>query len=290
MLQCIVSERSVQMHQVRHDSADVMEIPFFQIDAFTGTPFRGNPAAVCLLDAWLDDAVLQAIAAENNLPETAFAVPCAEGHELRCFTPTTEVDLCGHATLAAAHALFETRQSDAGSIRFFTRQAGPLLVSRDGDTKWMDFPARPPLSCSTPAGLEEALGSPVLGTFQSRDLLVELSSASAVRALEPSLEALAKIDAFAICVTAPGTANGPDFVSRFFAPRQGIPEDPVTGSAHCTLAPFWAERTGKREFTAAQLSPRRGTVQCRLADDRVKLGGEAVTVIRGTFTVPHPDT
>ena len=267
-----------------------MRIPFFQVDAFTQTPFRGNPAAVCLLDHWPDDPLLQHIAAENNLAETAFVVTGDGAHELRWFTPTTEVDLCGHATLAAASVLFDVHPPSDGTVKFGTRQAGPLTVTRDpendGQRFWMNFPARPATPCPVPAELPYALDSPVVSTHAARDLLVELSDETAVRTLRPDHAALKLLNVFAICVTAPADDPAVDFVSRFFAPRQGINEDSVTGSAHCTLAPHWAGRLHKTELTGHQVSPRGGTVHCRLHQDRIDLGGHVVRMIEGTLTLP----
>jgi predicted PhzF superfamily epimerase YddE/YHI9 len=244
------------------------------VDAFTSVPFGGNPAAVALLDSFPTERLMQAIALEMNLSETAFAVRRDDGsYDLRWFTPTTEVDLCGHATLACAHIV-------GGSARFHTR-SGVLDCRRDDNgIIWMDFPADPPAPTPAPASLSEALGgAAIVGSARGRFyLLVELADAGAVRAVRPDLAAISALDCRGVIVTAAGDSPGVDFVSRFFAPSAGIPEDPVTGSAHCTLACHWAPRTGRSELTGYQESPRGGTVRVRLARERVELGGQAVTV------------
>jgi PhzF family phenazine biosynthesis protein len=257
-------------------------VPLLQIDAFTDRAFAGNPAAVCFLSSPRDDGWMQSVAAEMNLAETAFLVPRADGEwDLRWFTPTTEVDLCGHATLASAHALWETgRLAPAAVARFHTR-SGVLTAERRGDAIELDFPSEPPAAAPIPDGLAAALGATPAWVGRNRmDVLVELASEREVRALAPDLAALAAHPVRGIIVTAPGS-DGYDFVSRFFAPAAGVPEDPVTGSAHCALAPFWAERLGRNEMTGWQASRRGGLVRVRLANGRVKLGGHAVTVLRG---------
>lgn len=260
------------------------KFPFYQIDAFADRPFTGNPAAVCLLESWPDDGLLQQIAAENNLAETAFTVPLAEGFEIRWFTPTVEVDLCGHATLAAARALREAQRVSDGLIRFETLAAGPLTVRAEAEMLWLNFPSRPPRPVEPPTGLAEALGVTPRGTHRARDLIVELASENEVRDLQPDTARLRALDEFAVCVTARGSRH--DFVSRFFAPRQGIDEDPVTGSSFCSLAPFWFERLGRHELTARQLSLRGGEITCRVQGDRVEIGGRTNLVITGTFYMP----
>ena len=263
-----------------------MRLPIYQIDAFTDSVFAGNPAAVVPLESWLPDATLLSIAAENNLAETAFFVPQGDGYELRWFTPTVEMDLCGHATLASAFAIATILEWGSSHITFTTRMAGVLTVTRDGDLYTLDFPSRPPVPLvEAPAGLAEALGGPQPVTvLKSRDLLVVYEDEAAVRALAPDMSALARLDAFATCVTAPGR-DGVDFVSRFFAPGGGVPEDPVTGSAHCTLIPYWAERLGKTRMEARQVSARGGALACELAGDRVKIGGKAVLYMEGSIFV-----
>jgi PhzF family phenazine biosynthesis protein len=262
-----------------------MRIPIYQVDAFTDRRFAGNPAAVCPLEAWLPDATLQAIAAENNLSETAFFVPADGGYELRWFTPRTEVDLCGHATLATGHVIFRFLEPELRQVTFRTRRAGVLAVSRQGDGLAMDFPARPAERVATPAGLAAALGAePAEVLALSRDYLAVFDGAEQVEALRPDFAALSRLDRFAVIVTAPGD-GGADFVSRFFAPALGIDEDPVTGSAHCTLAPYWAGRLGKRRLRARQVSARGGDLDCELKGDRVVLAGQAALYLEGWITV-----
>lgn len=271
-----------------------MQLPLYQVDAFTDRLFSGNPAAVCPLDDWLDDELLQAIAAENNLSETAFFVPQDDFFELRWFTPTVEVALCGHATLASAWVLFSLLDHEQDVIRFVTRRSGELSVRKAGDVLEMNFPARAPSPLSPPAGLLEALGGTpeaVLGSAE--DLLVAMDSPEAVAAARPDFAKLGRVDCRGVIVTAQGggsaLATSPDgnadFVSRFFAPRAGVPEDPVTGSAHCVLTPYWAEKLGRKELTARQISRRGGTVRCRHKGDRVALGGSARLYLEGTIHI-----
>lgn len=259
-----------------------MEIFIFQVDAFSSAVFAGNPAAVCPLDHWLPDQTLQAIAAENNLAETAFFVPENGGLRLRWFTPACEVDLCGHATLASAHVLFTQLGLRDSLVRFQTK-SGELLVTRLHDGKLeLDFPSRPPEKVEPHPNLLGALGGPEpTEVLAARDYLVRYRSESEVRALRPTMGALMEIDRFAVIVTAPGDSS--DFVSRFFAPAKGIPEDPVTGSAHCTLTPYWAAQLGKTELFARQVSPRGGELLCRLVNDRVRMSGDAVLFLKGTI-------
>lgn len=261
-----------------------MNIPIWQVDAFATKVFAGNPAAVCWLDEWLDDGVLQALAAENNLSETAFLVPRGGEIELRWFTPLAEVALCGHATLAAAKVLFDRRGWKEESIRFRTRQRGVLTVAKRGEWFEMDFPALPATPVQTPAGLAAALGIEPRRVLESTDdWLVVLDDEAAVRNLKPDLASAAKFNCRCLMPTARGDAA--DFVSRAFAPRIGIPEDPVTGSAHCALAPYWTGVLGKDELRAFQVSARGGEVRCRVAGDRVKLAGQAVVFLEGTISV-----
>jgi predicted PhzF superfamily epimerase YddE/YHI9 len=241
-------------------------------------------AAVCPLDAWLPDATMQAIAAENNLAETAFFTPEGSDYALRWFTPTVEVDLCGHATLASGHVVLNYLEPNRERVSFRTVKAGTLTVSRRGDGLAMDFPARPAQPCEPPAGLLAALGGAARQVRRARDHLVVYDSAAEVVALKPDLAALGKVDCWAAIVTAPGD-NGIDFVSRFFAPAQGVPEDPVTGSAHCTLVPYWAQRLGKTDFEARQVSRRGGALRCTLDGDRVGIGGKAVTYLEGRIEI-----
>ena len=257
-----------------------MGIPLYHIDAFTSRLFAGNPAAVCPLEEWLEDRLLQAIAAENNLSETAFFVRHGDRYHLRWFTPAVEVDLCGHATLASAFVILNNLEPSKDSVAFDTA-SGELIVRRDGDLLSMDFPARPPVPCETPAGLVEALGRRPAEVLKSRDLMAVFESESEVRALRPNMDLLARIDAFAVIATAPGTEV--DFVSRFFAPRGGIPEDPVTGSAHCTLVPYWSKRLSKPLLHAWQVSARGGELWCQDRGDRVTIQGRAIRFMEGVI-------
>lgn len=259
-----------------------MKLPIYQVDAFTSQLFGGNPAAVIPLDNWLPDNVLAAIAAENNLAETAFIIPRPEVVPLRWFTPAVEVDLCGHATLAAADVLFRYHFPAQERLSFDTR-SGMLTVTRRGELLSMDFPSRPGKQVEVTDSLVSALGRRPHAAYMARDLMAVFEAESDVRDLQPDLQRIWAIDAFAIIVTAPG--NEVDFVSRFFTPRAGIPEDPVTGSAHCTLIPYWAARLGKTELTARQLSRRGGELVCRLRGDRVDIAGRAVEYLRGEITV-----
>lgn len=263
-----------------------MGLPLIHVDAFTDRPFAGNPAAVCLLDRPRETDWMQALAAELNLPETAFVTAEADGFGLRWFTPTIEVDLCGHATLATAHALWQERRlTPEATARFHTR-SGLLTAARRGDD-WieLDFPAEPAVAAAPPPALAAALGVTAKWVGRNRfDWLVEVDAAAVVRGLAPDLARLATVPTRGVIVTASSDELGVDFVSRFFAPRAGIPEDPVTGSAHCCLGPFWAVRFGRTELTGYQASPRGGTVRVRLAGDRALLAGRAVTVFRGELT------
>lgn len=256
-----------------------MKIKLFQVDAFASRVFEGNPAAVCPLGHWLDDALLQAIAAENNLSETAFFVPSPEGFKLRWFTPLAEVDLCGHATLAAAHVLF-THLGHAGESVHFDTRSGPLGVTRRRDGLLeMDFPARPPAPGGPRAELARALGATPAEVLAADDYIAVFDDEEIVRAIRPDQALLGQLDRRGVAVTAPGTQA--DFVSRFFAPKLGVPEDPVTGSAHCELAPYWGARLGKTRLDARQLSPRGGSLSCQLDGERVRLAGSAVSFLEG---------
>lgn len=259
-----------------------MKLPLYQVDAFTGRVFRGNPAAVVLLDDWLPDRVLAAIAAENNLAETAFVVTRGDVMPLRWFTPTVEVDLCGHATLAAAHVLFRYTMPSAQRVSFSTR-SGNLAVARDGESLIMDFPARPGTPMPVTNALASALGVRPREALLARDLLAVFGTEAEVRDFRPDSRRIAKLDAFAVIISAPGDTA--DYVYRFFAPRQGIPEDPVTGSANCTLVPYWSARLGKTELAATQLSARGGELHCTLQGDRVLIAGRAVEYLRGEITI-----
>ena len=255
-----------------------MKLPLYQVDAFTKRLFGGNPAAVVLLDEWLPDSVLAAIAAENNLAETAFVIPRADVSPLRWFTPVVEMDLCGHATLAAADVVFRYRFASLDRLVFSTR-SGELAVTRDGALLRMDFPARPGKPVAVTDALAVALGARPREAYLARDLVAIFDSESEVRALRPDFARIALLDAFAVIVSAPGDAV--DFVSRFFAPGAGVPEDPVTGSSHCTLTPYWAARLRKNKLKAKQVSPRGGDLLCELRGDRVMIAGHVVEYLRG---------
>jgi predicted PhzF superfamily epimerase YddE/YHI9 len=263
-----------------------MSVRITHVDAFTARPFAGNPAAVCILPKAADAAWMLNVAREMNLAETAFLVPKGDGYDLRWFTPVVEVDLCGHATLASAHVLWEDgRLKPDTQARFHTR-SGLLTAAKRDSWIELDFPATPPAVAPPPPGLIEAIGAKSTFVGRSRfDYLVEVENEAIVRGLTPDLNALGHVKARGVIVTS--RANGKsdyDFVSRFFAPQSGILEDPVTGSAHCALTPYWSAKLGKTEMVAYQASPRGGELRLRLAGDRVHLGGQAVTVLRGELT------
>ena len=256
--------------------------PFTQVDAFTDRPFRGNPAAVCVLGSARDETWMQLVAREMNLAETAFLVRRDDGFDLRWFTPACEVDLCGHATLASAHALWEGGHIPDGAVVRFHSRSGVLTAERRDGLIWLDFPSTPAQPAPAPAELAAGLGVPL--RFVGRtpfDYLVEVEREETLLSLAPDLGVLAKLPVRGVIVTTRSETGGRDFVSRFFAPAVGVPEDPVTGSAHCALAPFWAERLGRQELSGYQASARGGEVRVRLAGDRVLLGGQAVTVLQG---------
>ena len=256
---------------------------YYIVDAFADKVFSGNPAGVCLVDRPLDDEIMQKIASENNLAETAFIMPKGDDFDLRWFTPEVEIDLCGHATLASAYILSTFVDSALKVMRFHTL-SGVLTVTKRDNLFEMDFPARKPIQKPLNALMEQALGVPVLEAHLSRDMLLLIKDEAAVRTLTPDLKLLAQIpDCFAAIVTAPG--NDVDFVSRFFAPNAGIPEDPVTGSSHSTLIPFWAERLQKNKMVAKQLSKRGGTLYCENCGERVKISGQAVLYLSGEIKV-----
>lgn len=255
-------------------------IPLYQLDAFTDRPFGGNPAAVCPLDAWLPDDVMQSIALENNLSETAFYVPEGDGFRLRWFTPAIEVDLCGHATLATASLILEKLQPDRPSVTFETR-SGTLTVRREGDLLEMNFPALPAKEIAMPEGLIDAIGVAPVKFLRAVKNMAVLKSEAEVRAVSPDFDYIKKMQGMGLIITAPG--DGSDCASRYFAPHAGINEDPVTGSAHCTIVPYWAERLGKVEIHARQVSSRSGDLYCRLDGDRVLMAGKARLVVEGTF-------
>ena len=258
-----------------------MNIPIYQVDAFVTGPFSGNPAAVCPLDAWLDDDTMQSIAAENNLAETAFIVAREGGYDLRWFTPTVEVDLCGHATLAAGYVVLNHLQPDIDSVSFET-MSGTLIVTRDGERLSMDFPARAPTPVPVSDALRDALGRAPSEVHLSRDVLAVYDDEESVRGLVPDQAKLTVLEeGFGVIVTAKGDTV--DFVSRFFVPKGGIAEDPVTGSAHCTLVPFWAERLGRSQLVAHQVSPRGGELHCEHRGDRVIISGRCALFLTGSI-------
>jgi PhzF family phenazine biosynthesis protein len=257
-----------------------MQLEFHQVDAFSNQPFSGNPAMVYRLDTWLADELMQKIAAEHNLAETAFVVREGQGWHIRWFTPTTEVPLCGHATLASAYVLFEIYKEPVERLDFICK-SGPLSVMREGGRLWLDFPTIVPTPVSDTVAIERALGVKVVEVLASNELFVVLESEQAVLDCKPDMAALAKLPWLGAIVTARGEQH--EFVSRYFAPAIGIDEDPVTGSTHCLLIPYWSKRLGKSSLTAFQRSARGGELFCRLEGDRVKIGGDATLVARGTL-------
>ena len=261
-----------------------MRIDLYQIDAFASRPFEGNPAAVCPLEAWLPDELMQSIAAENNLSETAFFVPDGDNYHIRWFTPAAEVDLCGHATLASAFVLFDCLGVDGDTVTFDSR-SGLLPVSRDGDRLVLDFPAQPPVSCDTPTEIVEAFGMTPAECLQSADLIAVFDHEDEVRSAKPDIGTLATLPSRGVIITA--AAENYDFVSRFFGPAVGIAEDPVTGSAHTQLVPYWSRQTGRSRFHARQVSARGGDLFCELAGDRVYIAGTAALYLRGAITVAN---
>lgn len=255
-------------------------IPIYQLDAFTDRPFGGNPAAVCPLDEWLPDDVMQSIALENNLSETAFYVPEGDGYRLRWFTPKIEVPLCGHATLATGSLILEVLEPGRDEVTFETL-SGRLGVKREGDLLVMDFPSLPAKDVPMPDGLEAALGRKPVQFLKAIKNMAVFESEADVLSINPDFDFVANMDGMGLIITAPGSVS--DCASRYFAPHAGIDEDPVTGSAHCTIVPYWAERLGKDEIHARQVSERCGELFCRLQGDRVVLGGKARLVLEGTF-------
>ncbi len=259
-----------------------MSQPIYQVDAFTDQMFRGNPAAVCPLKSWPEDALLQQIAAENNLSETAFFVRREDHFHIRWFTPTVEVELCGHATLAAAWVLFHRLDYGDSPVNFHS-SSGDLQVRRAGDWLTLDFPSTPAVPCSPPEGLLESFHLTPIEVLHSANYLLVFENEDEIRTLTPDLARLKTLRGGAFIVTAPG--HNCDFVSRLFAPNYGIDEDPVTGSSHCTLAPYWAEKLGKQKFTARQLSKRGGELRCELCGDRVLISGQAALYLEGRIHV-----
>ncbi len=258
-----------------------MRIPLYQVDAFTGQVFGGNPAGVCPLEDWLPEATMQSIATENNLPETAFIVPRGGDVEIRWFTPAVEIDLAGHPTLATAHIIFSEREPNRREVRFHSKIGDELVVTRRDDLVEMDFPARPPVPREGLDGVPAALGAAPVEVLGARDGFAVFASEDQVRALAPDMDLVAAIDCLGIIATAPG--EDCDFVSRFFAPGAGVPEDPVTGSAHCTLIPYWGSRLGKPEMFARQISARGGEIFCQDKGERVGIAGRCVTYMEGAI-------
>jgi PhzF family phenazine biosynthesis protein len=263
-----------------------MKIPLYQVDAFSSRPFTGNPAAICPLEKWLPDEMLQSIATENNLSETAFYIRNGGGYDLRWFTPAVEVDLCGHATLASACVILEIRRETADSRVVFRTKSGELAVERDGDLYALDFPSLPPRPCVVHPGLAEALGASPKIVLAARDYLCVFENEAQIMALAPDMAKLAEVDRFAVIVTAPGCDC--DFMSRFFAPSKGVPEDPVTGSAHCTLIPYWADQLGKTKLFARQRSRRGGELWRELRGERVRIAGHAARYMEGVIEIDDP--
>ena len=259
-----------------------MRIPIYQIDAFTDRQFAGNPAAVCPLPAWIPDETMQRIAEENNLSETAFFVPEGSGYRIRWFTPAAEIDLCGHATLASAFVVFTYLEPGTERVVFLSRSGDLAVELRDGLLA-LDFPSRPARPVASPAGLAEALGAPPLSFLLARDFMAVYATEGEVAALRPDPDALLRLKIHSLIATAPGEQV--DFVSRFFAPGMGIPEDPVTGSSHCTLVPYWSDRLGKKSLQARQISRRGGELACENLDGRVRIAGRAVRYLEGTIHV-----
>jgi predicted PhzF superfamily epimerase YddE/YHI9 len=259
-----------------------MKIPYFEVDAFTCRPFGGNPAGVCLLERWLPDEVMQAIAAENNFSETAFLVPRGADFDLRWFTPVVEIDLAGHPTLASAFVLFNEGKVAGEHVRFHSR-SGLLTITRKGDVLELDFPSRPAAPCVVPETLFRGLGKKPVEVLKSRDYLAVFATEAEVLALKPDFAVLQTLDCLGVIATAPG--GDCDFVSRFFAPAAGIAEDPVTGSAHCTLIPYWSQRLNKTKLFARQISKRGGELFCEQAGERVLIGGKAVLYLRGQIEI-----
>lgn len=261
----------------------IMNLTIYQVDAFTKEVFKGNPAAICPLDNWLDAELMQKIALENNLSETAFFVKKDDVYQIRWFTPTYEIDLCGHATLASAFVIFDILKREENFIKFHSHKSGTLTVEKKDDLLILDFPSRPPVACDAPNGLIEAIGKAPKEILKSRDYFLVYENEQEIAAINPNFTELLKIPTHAVIVTARG--DNSDFVSRFFAPEVGVFEDPVTGSAHCNLIPYWTEKLGKTELFAKQISARGGELFCKLAGDRVKIGGNAVLYLKGEIYI-----
>jgi PhzF family phenazine biosynthesis protein len=275
-----------QVSIVKNLRSTTIKIDVYQVDAFASRAFEGNPAAVCPLDSWLPDAVLQSIAAENNLSETAFFVADGDDFKIRWFTPTTEVDLCGHATLASAFVLFRILDYPGDTV-IFDSKSGPLPVSKDGDRFVLDFPAQSPRPCATPAAIVEAFGVTPLECLRAVDYVVILENAEQVTLADPDIEKLRSIDSRGVIISA--AARDYDFVARFFGPNAGVDEDPVTGSAYTKLVPYWAGKMGKSRFRARQVSKRGGDLFCELAGERVLIAGTAVKFMQGIIQIEHDE-
>lgn len=262
-----------------------MKLPLYQVDAFTKSTFAGNPAAVCPLDEWLPDETMQKIAMENNLAETAFFVKAGDRYEIRWFTPAVEINLCGHATLGSGHVIFNCLGAEDKAIKFHSHLSGELGVEKQGELLVLDFPAYGVHEIETPAAVIEALGKTPLKAWETQGNMIMLlfESEAEVLSIEPDMSALAKVPYDEVIVTAPG--DGSDFSSRMFAPKVGIPEDPVTGAIHCSLIPYWAERLGKSKLFAKQVSKRGGELFCELDGARVKIGGNAALYLKGEIYV-----
>lgn len=261
-----------------------MDIPLYQIDAFTHHVFGGNPAAVCPLETWLDDETMQAIATENNLSETAFFVPRGNDFELRWFTPVAEIDLAGHPTLATAYVILQILEPRREHVRFETQKSGALTVTRRGDKLAMDFPARPPAPKPGLGDVAAALGATPIEVLAARDGFAVFASEAAVAALSPDFAKVKALDCLGLIATAPAEpGSGWDFVSRFFAPKHNINEDPVTGSAHCTLVPYWAKQLGKSRLAARQISMRGGELWCEDHGARIEIAGQCVPFMQGVI-------
>ena len=259
-----------------------MKIPIYQVDAFTSRVFSGNPAAVCPLEKWPEESLLQAFAQENNLSETAFFVPTQDGYRIRWFTPVAEVDLCGHATLASAFVIFNHLDRSKKQVTFESR-SGKLAVSLEGDLLSMDFPSQPPKACEAPLDLLEGLGEEPVEALCSEDYFIVFPDEDVIRRLSPDMTKLKRVDLRGIIVTARGKEV--DFVSRFFAPTLGVDEDPVTGSAHCALIPYWSKQLNKKELHALQVSRRGGELYCRDLGERVAIAGRAVEYMKGVINI-----
>lgn len=260
-----------------------MKLPIYQIDAFASRVFAGNPAAVVPLDAWLPDEILQKIAAENNLSETAFFVKNGDVYDICWFTPKSEIELCGHATVASGFVISNYIEKGASRARFRSRNAGDLAVDREDELYILDFPSRPPRAVARPDALTQALGRAPIATFENHKLLAVFEDVNIVKSLKPDFSKIAELDFDGVIVTA--AASDCDFVSRYFAPHLGINEDPVTGSAHCLLTPFWANRLNKKVLNARQVSARGGELRCELAGDRVKIAGRAALYLEGVIYI-----